>query len=53
MQILMLKQTKLTPDTGVKTEKNNSIEPHQTLRRSHRLPFAKQTKKLGVVPYRK
>ena len=34
-----------------KTGKNNPMEPHQILRRSQRLPFAKQTEKLVGVPY--
>ena len=38
------KETKMTPETGLKIEKNNSAEPQKTPRRSQRLTFAKQTK---------
>ena len=48
---LLPKETTLTPKTGVKIEKINSAEPQQILRRSQRLPFAKQTEKLGDEPY--
>ena len=47
----MPKETTLTPETGINKEKNNSAEQKQTLRRSQRLPFSKQTEKLGSVPY--
>ena len=40
----------MTPETGIKIEKNNPAEPKQTLRQSRRLPFAKQTEILGGVP---
>ena len=44
-------ETTLTPDTGIKIEKNQSAEPQQILRSSQRVPFAEQTQKLGGVPY--
>ena len=38
------KETPLTPDTGGKNNRSKTFtEPHQTVRRSERLPFAKQT----------
>ena len=43
-------ETNLTPETGIKT---NSLpnEPHQSVRKSKRIPNAKQTEKLGGIPY--
>ena len=46
--IFLSKETTLTPETGIKFEKNPA-EPKQTSRRSQRLPFAKQTEKLNGV----
>ena len=45
-------ETNLTPEQGRYKEKKNRIEkPIEPVRRSNRLPFAKQTEKLGGVPY--
>ena len=47
---LLPKETNLTSETGIKT---NSLpnEPHQSARKSKRIPTAKQTEKLGGIPY--
>ena len=47
---LLSKETNLTPETGIKTNLF-SDESHQTMRKSKRIPYAKQTKKLGGIPY--
>ena len=47
---LLPKETNLTPETGIKT--NPLInEPQQTVRKSKRIPNARQTEKLGGIPY--
>ena len=48
---LLPKDNKLTPGQGIYKGKNKTTEPKTPVRRSNRLPFAKQTKKLGDVPY--
>ena len=48
---LLSNETTPTTETCIKTEKNTPYEPHQALRRSQRLLFAKQIEKLGGVPY--
>ena len=45
------KQTNLTPEQGRYKGKNKIEKPIEPVRRSNRLPFAKQTEKLGGVPY--
>ena len=45
------KETNLTPEKGRYKEKNRIEKPIEPIRRSNRLPFAKQTEKLGGVPY--
>ena len=48
---LLPKETNLTPETGVKT---NSLpnESHQSVRKSKRIPNAKQTEKLCITVHR-
>ena len=47
---LLPKETNLTPETGIKT--NPLInEPQLTVRKSKRIPNARQTEKLGGIPY--
>ena len=48
---LLPKDNKLTPGQGTYKGKNEITEPQTSVRRSNRLPFAKQTEKLGSVPY--
>ena len=48
---LLPKDNKLTPGQGIYTGINKIAEPQPSVRRSRRLPFAKQTEKLGVIPY--
>ena len=45
---LLPKENNLTPERGLYIKKPKTPEP---VRKSKRLPFAKQTKKLGGVPY--
>ena len=45
---LLPKENNLTPEQGTNIEKRKTLEP---TRKSKRLPFAKQTEKLGGVPY--
>ena len=47
---LLPKETNLIPETGIKT---NSLpnEPHQSVKKTKRIPNAKQTEKLGSIPY--
>ena len=45
---LLPKENNLTPEQGTNIEKPKTLEPK---RKSKRLPFAKQTKKLGGIPY--
>ena len=45
---LLPKESNLTPEQGINIEKPKTLEP---TRKSKRLPFAKQTKKLGRMPY--
>ena len=47
---LLPKETNLTPESGIKTNLP-SDEPHQTVKKSKRIPNAKQTEKLGGIPY--
>ena len=47
---LLPTETNLTPESGIKTNLP-SDEPHQTVRKSKRIPNAKQTEKLGGIPY--
>ena len=42
--------TNLTPESGITTNLP-SDEPHQTVRKTKRTPNAKQTEKLGGIPY--
>ena len=44
------KETRLTPETGINHD-HITTKPKTPIRRSRRLPFAKQTKKLGGIPY--
>ena len=44
------KKTNLTPETGIKT-KDTTNEQNQSVRKSKRIPHAKQTEKLGGIPY--
>ena len=44
------KEKKLTPETGI-NDGHTTTKPKTPIRRSGRLPFAKQTKKLGGIPY--
>ena len=47
---LLPKETNLTPETGIKT--NPLInEPQLTVRKSKKIPNARQTEKLGGIPY--
>ena len=48
--LLFPKDNKLTPGEGIYKEKKVT-EPQTSVRRSSRLPFAKQTEKLGGIPY--
>ena len=48
---LLPKDNKLTPGQGTYKGRNKTTEPQTSVRRSNRLPFAKQTEKLGGVPY--
>ena len=50
---LLLKDNKLTPGQGTYEGRNKTTEPQTLVRRSNRLPFPKQTEKLGGVPYQK
>ena len=45
---LLPKENNLTPEQDINIEKPKTPEP---VRKSKRLPFAKQTEKLGGVPY--
>ena len=45
---LLPKENNLTPEQGTNIEKPKTLEP---TRKSKRLPFAKQTEKLGGIPY--
>ena len=45
------KETNLTPEQGSYKGKNRTEKPIEPVRRSNRLPFAKQTEKLGGIPY--
>ena len=47
---LLPKETNLTPGTGIKT-KDTTNEQNQSVRKSKRIPLAKQTEKLGGIPY--
>ena len=47
---LLPKETNLTPETGIKT-KDTTNEQNQSVRKSKRIPHAKQTKKLGGILY--
>ena len=47
---LLPKETNLTPESGIKTNLP-SDEPHETVEKSKRIPNAKQTEKLGGIPY--
>ena len=47
---LLPKENNLTPEQG-RYKKKNQTKPKEPVRRSNRLPFAKQTEKLGGVPY--
>ena len=44
------KETRLTPETGI-NHGHITTKPKTPLRRSRRLPFAKQTEKLGCLRY--
>ena len=44
------KETRLSPETGINHD-HIITKPTTTVRRSRRLPFAKQTGKLGGMPY--
>ena len=48
---LLPKDNKLTPGQGIYKEKKKITEPQPSVRRSSRLPFAKQTEKLCGIPY--
>ena len=50
LQILS-KETRLTPETGINHD-HITTKLKTPIRRSRRLPFAKQTEKLGGIPYR-
>ena len=45
------KENNLTTEQGRHKEKNRTTKPTESVRRSIRLPFAEQTKKLGGLPY--
>ena len=47
---LLPKETNLSPETGIKT-KDTTNEQKQSVRKSTRIPYAKQTEKLGGIPY--
>ena len=47
---MLPKHTNLTPETDIKTNLL-SDESHQTVRKSKRIPYAKQTEILGGIPY--
>ena len=47
---LLPKNNSLTPEQG-RYKKKNPKKLTESVRRSNRLPFAKQTKKLGGIPY--
>ena len=47
---LLLKETNLTPETGIKTKDTTNVQ-NQSVRKSKRIPHAKQTAKLGGIPY--
>ena len=47
---LLPKNNSLTPEQG-RYKKKNQNKPTESARSSNRLPFAKQTEKLGGVPY--
>ena len=47
---LLPKETNLTAETCIKANLL-SDESHQTVRKSERIPYAKQTEKLGGIPY--
>ena len=47
---LLPKNSNLTPEQD-RYKKKNQEKPTESVRRSNRLPFAKQTEKLGGVPY--
>ena len=47
---LLLKETNLTPEPGINTNLP-SEESHQTVRKSKRIPNAKQTEKFGGISY--
>ena len=47
---LLPKNNSLTPEQG-RYKKNKHKKPTESVRRSNRLPFGKQTEKLGGVPY--
>ena len=40
----------MTPEQGSYKRKNRTEKPIEPVRRSNRLPFAKQTEKLGGIP---
>ena len=48
---LLPNDNKLTPGQGIYKGKSKVTERETSVRRSNRLPFAKQTEKLGGVPY--
>ena len=48
---LLPKNNKLTPGQGIYKGKNKISESQTSVRKSNRLPFAKQTEKLGSVPF--
>ena len=49
-ELQLPKETNLTPETGIKT-KETTNEQNQSVRKSKRISHAKQTKKLGGIPY--
>ena len=49
LQLLPM-ETNLTPETGIKTNPLSN-EPQQTVRKSKKIPNARQTEKLGGIPY--
>ena len=48
---LLPKETNLAPEQGRYTGKTKIEKPTESVRRSNRLPFARQTEKLGGVPF--
>ena len=48
---LLPKDNKLTPGQGTYKGRSKITEPQTSVRRSNRLPFAKQSEKLGGIPY--